>query len=152
MSRQRFFIPSAARNLLVFASSLNLHGQMRIANGKWPTPDSRLPTSAPDTFCHSRRRVLSRRQLVARVSPQRAQSVPAEKKQLESLCIDEKVLIALWPAACHYVKRATGQWGEVNVARQLKVGECLGGGARAEKAPDAGPVPFIFSPNPFKIV
>jgi hypothetical protein len=98
-----------------------------------------------DTFCHPMRHVLSPRQLLTRDRPTTLSPFAAEKTGFSLHAHPESFLILLWPAACHYVWRATGNGEKLRSLTQLNVGECLGGGAKAREAPNAGSVPFVFS-------
>ena len=99
----------------------------------------------PDTFCHPMRHVLSPRQVLAHGQPIPLSSFAAEKTRFVRLVLPKNVLIPIWPTACHYVNRATGNGEKLRSLTQLNVGECLGGGAKAGEAPNAGSVPFVFS-------
>ena len=99
----------------------------------------------PDTFCHPMRHVLSPRQVLAHGQPIPLSSFAAEKTRFVRPVLPKNVLIPIWPTACHYVIRATGNGEKLRSLTQLNVGECLGGGAKAGEAPNAGSVPFVFS-------
>jgi hypothetical protein len=107
------------------------------------TPDCRMLIS--DTFCHPMRHVVSPRQLLALDRPATLSPFAPEKTRFSLHPHPESFLIPLWPPACHYVRRATGNGEKLRSLTQLNVGECLGGGAKAGEAPNAGSVPFVFS-------